>query len=381
MATREVSRTNTPEDEHHGPAPATDLPPTVIVPAARLPRLGDFEGKPVVYAYSPRSEDVAYGAMYYGLVEAEYWPYGAVRTQSGKWYAYFRNINGATSPAFGLLAQNDGPLRFHPASMEAYVGALDRTTLDGVDVTTAPGPAASTFSLRVGSDSVEWVEGSHLQLSGPIAGPGLQMWSAWREPPGGVAHLLHAHLGFEVHGHVLGEPVAGYLGLARAFLPYATPFIASGRRFGPATGLCEMWMAFLNVYADGSSERGMMASGGTGNRFRFATVVLRDGLEFSTDQIDVRYRLSRTHYFESIEFHIGNGQHWTFTAGPHDYLDLTGMGPDFSIDPPTGYHVTLGSVRRHGDHRTPLIQVAWVEGFPEAWPAENQGEVPHLWVT
>jgi hypothetical protein len=71
--------------------------------------------------------------------------------------------------------------------------------------------------------------------------------------------------------------------------------------------------------------------------------------------------------FESIHFRVGNGQEWAFTAGPNDYLDLTGTGGDFSLEPPAGYHVTLGSMRRVGDRRQPTFSVAWAEGFPEAW--------------
>jgi hypothetical protein len=173
---------------------------------------------------------------------------------------------------------------------------------------------------------------------------------------------------------VLGERAAGYLGLAKAFLPYGLEWAVRGRRFGPASGLCALWAAFLNVYADGSSERGMFAHGGAANRFRLASVVRRDGLEFATDRLDVDYRLSRHHFFESIDFHVGNGQAWEFTARASDYLDSTGMQEDFSVEPPAGYHVALGTLRRVGDDRDAVVSIAWVEGFPEAWSLPNAAE-------
>ena len=79
-------------------------------------------------------------------------------------------------------------------------------------------------------------------------------------------------------------------------MPYGVPFQVPDRRHGAASGLCALWVAFLNVFEDGSSERGMMAYGGPGNRFQFASVVQRHGLEFSTDQLDVDYEASPDGY-------------------------------------------------------------------------------------
>lgn len=341
-------------------------PPRVRVGAQELPRLGDFDGKPLVYAFDPSPNDVAYGTSYFGLVESDFWPYGAVRTESGRWYAYFRSIAGRVSTGLAVMSQDEGPLRFDARSAPSHVGPVQRTADDAADLYEGESPA-SRFSLRAGTDHVDWREGTQLHLAGPMAGPGLQMFSAWRELDGSPAHMLHAHVGYEVHGEVFGEPASGYLGLAKSYLPYGLEWLAERTRFGPACGLCALWLAFLNVYADGSVERGMMAHGGAANSFRFASVVRRDGLELSTDLLEVDYRISPSSSFESITFHIGAGGDWVFDARPDDWLDFTGMGGDVSNEQPAGYHVTLGTLRRVGDARQPMVAVAWVEGFPEAW--------------
>lgn len=319
-----------------------------------------------MYAFATAPGDVSYGTRYYGLVESDFWPYGAVRTESGRWCAYHRSINGRTSAGAGIMSQGEGPLRFDPRSLDCYRGTVarmvegDAELYHSVDV---PG----AFSLRVGTERVEWSEGAHLHLAGPIGGPGLQMLTAWREADGSIAHHLHAHLGYEVHGEVLGERASGYLGLARTFLPYGLEWLVDGERFGPVRGLCAVWIAFLNVFDDGSSERGMMAHGGRANAFRFASVVRREGLVFSTDLVEVDYRVSPHHHLDAAEFHVGNGQEWRFSSGPDDRLDLGGAAGDDGGGAPSGYRVSLGTMRRVGDERVPAVQVAWAEGFPEAW--------------
>jgi hypothetical protein len=337
----------------------------------QLPRLGDFEGRPLADAFAPAPGDVRYGTRYYGLVESDFWPYGAVRTESGRWYAYHRGINGRASTGAGIMSQGDGPLRFDPRSLDCYRGAVARGVEDGAELyrsVDVPG----AFSLRVGTERVEWSETTHLRLAGPIAGPGLQMLTAWREDDGSIAHHLHAHLGYEVHGEVFGEPVSGYLGLARTFLPYGLEWLVDGQRFGPARGLCSLWIAFLNAFDYGSTERGMMAHGGRSNGFRFASVVRRDGLEFSTDLVEVDYRVSPHPHLEAVDLRVGNGQEWRFRAEPGDRLDLTAAhdGAGDGAGSPAGYRVSLGTMRRAGDERVPTVQVAWAEGFPEAWAAD-----------
>jgi hypothetical protein len=194
------------------------------------------------------------------------------------------------------------------------------------------------------------------------------MLNGWREPDGRIAQLLHVHLGYEVHGTVLGEPASGYLGLARAFLPYGVAWQTESR-FGPASGgLCAMWTAFLNVFDDGTAERGMMAFGGPGNRFRFASVLTGDGVAFTTDQVDVTYRASASSFLADIEWRVGaDGGTWDFRSAPEDVLDFSSVNPTFGDEPATGYHVSLGTMRRRGDERTPVVSIGWVEGFPEAW--------------
>jgi hypothetical protein len=340
---------------------------TDLVPTTQLPRLGDFEGKPLVHAFNPSPSDLAYGTSYFGLIETHFWPYGAARTAAGTWYVYFREILGRATTGLGLFGRSDdGPLLPDPRVAELHVGSVLRSATDDLDVFESEG-FGSEFRLHVGTDRVEWVEGSHLRLAGPIAGPGLQTLSGWREPDDRAEHMLHVHVGYEVHGEIFGEPVDGYLGLARAFIPDGLEWLDIGKRFGPAPGLCALWVGFLNVYEDGSSERGMFAHGGPANGFRMAAVVQRDGLEFATDRLEVEYRLSASNFFESIAFHVGNGQEWAFSAQRNDYVDFTGTGGDFSLDPPAGYHVNVGSLRRVNDDRSPSLSVAWVEGFPEAW--------------
>jgi hypothetical protein len=217
-----------------------------------------------------------------------------VLTENGRWFAYVRSISGRATTGLGILGQAEGPghpLRPDLRAAESYVGGLRRATTDDTDLYEAAGPGPA-FSLHAGTERVDWMEGSNLRLSGPIASPGLQMLVAWRELDGTVSHMLYAHVAYEVHGEVFGEHASGYLGLAKVYMPYGLEWLVSGRRFGPATGLCALWVGFLNVYADGSTERGMMAYGGAANRFRFASVLRREGLEFATDLLEADYRLS-----------------------------------------------------------------------------------------
>jgi hypothetical protein len=345
-------------------------PPSPVIEAKALPRLADFEGRALVHAFDPDPGDLAFGTSPFGLIEAELWPYGAVRTESGRWFAYFRTINGPVTTGLVVMGQPDGarsPLVFQDGSTASYHGPLTRTTDGDADlIAAAEGPAERPFVLRAGPE-LRWHEEGVLDLAGPIAGPGLQMFNSWREPDGTHAQLFHVHLGYEVHGTVLGERASGYLGLARAFLPYGVGW-QTGDRFGPAPGFCSMWTAFLNVYADGTAERGMMAFGGAGNRFRFATVVGRDGLHIATDLVEVDYEISPEAYVASIDWRVGPaGDRWRFVSEPADRLDFA---PDVEVDvaaEPSGYRVSLGTMQRVDDDRTPVVQIAWVEGFPEAW--------------
>lgn len=218
-----------------------------------LPRLADFEGKALVHAFEPVAADAAFGTSFFGLVESDFWPYGAVRTESGRWYAYFRTIAGRMTTGLVVMTQGGGPIVYDPRSSGSYTGPIVRAVDGDVDLCAAPGADDDgPFVLQSGAAGVTWIESDILRLSGPIAGPGLQMLNAWREPDGRVGQLFHTHVGFEVHGTVFGEAASGYLGLAKSHLPYGLEW-QTGSRFGPAPGFCSVWIAFLNVYDDGSS--------------------------------------------------------------------------------------------------------------------------------
>jgi hypothetical protein len=114
----------------------------------------------------------------------------------------------------------------------------------------------------------------------------------------------------------------------------------------------------------------MVAHGGAGNAFRFATVVGRDGWELSTDRVEADATTDAGRV-DAVDFRLGDGQAWEFRSGPDEHLVFGATVPGFEDEDPTGYHVTLGTMRRAGDERVPTVQVAWIEGFPETWPGSD----------
>ena len=177
------------------------IPPTttIVTPTLQLPRLGDFESKALVHAFNPVPTDVSYGVSPFNLVESDLWPYGAARTASGKWYGYFRSVNGLMTTGAWILCQDSGAVLFDSRSADLYAGTLTRSTTEDADRYHALDPADDVFSLSAGT-TLSWTDPPHLDLTGVIAGPGLQLLTTWREPDGVLAHHMHSHLGYEVRG-------------------------------------------------------------------------------------------------------------------------------------------------------------------------------------
>src|SRR3954466_3620044 len=111
------------------------------------------------------------------------------------------------------------------------------------------------MELRWREEFISYSEGDILQLDGPCAGLGIQVFSASRNNP-----MLYTIICFWVSGTMLGRPVSGALWMDNAYWTH-------GRDYKDDvywTSVEVSWQIFCNRFTDGNLEWGHFVTGRDG---------------------------------------------------------------------------------------------------------------------
>jgi hypothetical protein len=327
----------------------------------RLSRRGEFNHQVLTGIFDPVLEDGAHRTTYFGLQLEGSWPYGALRTESGKLYVLMRKVVGRTTTYLLIQTSGEGGLRIDPRSFErcAHGGRVLRRLLDDCDEYTGiEAPGRPRFKLKLGRDEFSWVESDVLSIEGKRIAPGWHLYVPWREgggsgPQGGV---YYTSICYTADGEILGEKASGFFILDQSYLPHGVDWNDPDNLVW--SHLQRAWVVFANGYDDGTFEWGHF-SWGT-ERFTFGVVSgnKNERIVESLD-VDLTTEWSGDGYASRLLYDFGGGERWEFIADPE------GRFIDFSAWNKMIWRGQAGLVQREGETRSPVRSMAWQEIFPD----------------
>ncbi len=255
------------------------------------------------------------------------WSVFRTRTAEPDIYSAMRRFSAPGSwPTRLLLQSNSGAEGLRRFLTDLVAARSDDSSL-ALLVDLAPG-------------SVRWSEGDLLDVTGSEVTPALR----WHLP--GDDGMFYASRIFRVAGHVVGQPVDGFVGVDEVYL-------ASGRHNyvdDPITSghLSDAWCTWATAYDDGSVEAGHVAFGrnGFGIGIRAA-----DGVAYVAESVAGVVENDDRGVPRRIEFDV-DGESWEFVAD----------GRGLPIEPSPGpVRQAEGCFRRVGETRTPVVWCATPE--------------------
>ncbi len=326
----------------------------------RLPRKGDFGGQPLLGIFEPVAEDSTHRVSYFGLPLEGTWPYGVLRTDSGKEYALMRKITWQTTNYLIIQISGEGGLRLDPRTFShcQHGGRVLRRLKNGYDeYVGVEGPGNRPgFKLRMGDDDFYWEEKGILRLQGKRTLPGWHVYVPWREEKGTGQQggLYYTSVCYTADGEIFGEKISGFYIIDQSYLP-------QGIDWNDFENLIwgyyqQAWAVWANEYEDGTMEWGHFSWGA--DRFKFGTVINSDGMIVDSHHSELKTEWADNGYVRRLIYDFGGNDQWEFITAPN------GRFVEFS-DWSRVWRGHSGVVQRVGETRKPLRWMGWQEVFPK----------------
>lgn len=323
-------------------------------------RKGDFCGQPLVGIFDPVVEDSTHRSSYFGLPLEGSWPYGVLRTESGKEYALMRKIIGQTTTYLMIQTTGEGGLRMDPRtfSLCQHGGRVLRRMKGQYDEyfgVEGPGDRPG-FKLRMGYEDFIWEEKGVLRLQGKRTLPGWHVYTPWREGDGNGQQggLYYTSVCYAADGEIFGEKASGFFVLDQSYLPQGVDWNDMENRIWGYYQ--QAWAVWANEYEDGAMEWGHFSFGA--DRFRFGTVINQDGMIVDSHQVELKMEWADNGYIRRLVYDFGGNDQWEFIAAPNGHF------VEFSewVKIWRGHS---GVVQRVGETRKIVRRMGWQEIFPE----------------
>lgn len=326
---------------------------------------GDFDFQTVVDAYEAKLSDLQPHHQRHGLsLQVQYF-YGGLRDADGVMWALERKFIGPMTGGLWLMNDSSGDLNLHPGAFTSSRGESIRTIEPSRRVwrnhlmhtmSEKFGVASEPLELEIDDDGIKWSEGSLLDLSGPVQGPGFQFYAPARDEP-----LFYTTQVYWVTGTIGGKPAEGFIGLDHGYWTHGLEW-KEYRFFGD---LEISWEVFGNKFSDGAVEYGVIVKG---RRGWSGAATFEDGkLIAKTDRLAANYDLDDEGFINAAKFDI-DGQGYTFTGSQ------TGKMRHFGEARWANYTSQGGVTRRDGDGRDLVVGYSWIEFFPSRITAEGLTE-------
>jgi hypothetical protein len=316
---------------------------------------GDFDFQTVVDSYDPKLADLQPHHSRHGLhLQVQYF-YGGLHDADGVTWAVERKFIGPMTGGLWLMNNSSGNLNIHPGTLTSTRGESIRQIEPSKRVwrnhlmhTMAEkvGIASEPLELAIDDTGIHWSEGSLLDVSGDLQGPGFQFYAPAREDP-----LFYTTQVYWVTGTIAGKPVEGFIGLDNGYFTHGLEW----KEYRYFKDLELSWEVFGNKFTDGAVEYGVIVKGRRG--WSGAATFESGKLITKTDQVGAVFDLDDEGYVNTAEFDI-NGQGYTFTGSE------TGKMRNFGEARWGNYTSQGGVTRRDGDDRELVVGYSWLEFFP-----------------
>ncbi len=326
----------------------------------RLPRKGDFNGKVLTGIFDPMPEDGVHRTTYFGLQLEGSWPYGALRSDSGKVYVLMRKVIGQTTTYLLIQTEGEGGLRIDPRSFErcAHGGRVLRRLKDNYDEYSGiEGPGRPRFKLQLGRDVFSWEESDVLSIRGKRIAPGWHLYTPWREESGNGVQggVYYTSVCYTADGEIFGEKVSGFFIIDQSYLPHGVDWNDDDNLVWAR--LQRAWAVFANEYEDGAMEWGHFAWGADYFKFGVVTGNKKDLIVESLD-VNLTTEWGDGGYVSRLIYDLGGKEQWEFIADPNGgFIDLSAWTRI--------WRGQSGLVQRVGESRKPVRWMAWQEVFPD----------------
>ncbi|MGW8815584.1 hypothetical protein [Gordonia terrae] len=303
----------------------------------------------------------------FGLTEQSTYLYGGWRDATGALYIVERKFCGPMTAGLWLMNNRSGKITLAPESLNTVRGEVKRAYsetehhLSGSLLGKAGGAAEKDLSYTLTPGAMDWTEGTTLQLTGELVGPGIQIGSIDHEEPFFyISELYH------VQGSVLGKEVEGFVFLDHGYWPHG----ADWKEWRIFNGTQLSWSAFATLFDDGSVEWGQVAIGTDG--FNFVAVADRNGAVALQSNTSGGIDPDPDGWAQRIGYKCDDGRAWVFDLEPG------GQMKQFSGARWGGYRAQAGHIAQPGDDRPVQVSFSWGESFLERCREQNLPSVDDL---
>lgn len=329
--------------------------------------LGQLGYATAVACYEPSLEMHLPTARPFGLTEESMYLYGGWRDESGALHVVERKFCGPMTAGLWLMNTRGGSVSLAPESLQTVRGEVKREYsagehhLHGSLLGKAGGAPEEGLDYRLTPGHLSWREGSTLELSGDLVGPGIQIGSMDHEEP-----FFYTSELYRIGGRVLGEEVAGFVFIDHGYWPHGADW--KEWRIFNRTQLS--WSAFATEFEDGTVEWGQVAIGRDG--FNFVAVADAEGPVVMDSGTAGGVDPDPEDWASRIGYRDHSGDTWVFGLEPG------GQMSQFSAARWGGYRAQAGKVLRHGETRPVKLAFSWGETFMERFREEGIGSVDDL---
>lgn len=326
-----------------------------------LPRKGSFATMPLFGPFDPVVADSGFQTGYFGLQLDGTWPYGGVRTESGKQYALLRKVTMETTNYLVILGSDGTAMRLDPRSGTDVMrgGFVKRSARDGYNlIEGSEGAGRPGFDVKLGYDDFSWTEKGVLSFSGKRFAPGSHIYVPWREeePNGTPGGCYYTSVCYLAEGEIFGERAKGFFIVDQDYLVPGLEWNDDRNLIWSQLQLA--WVVFATEWDDGTIEWGHISAGF--DKFKFGSVYSnKSPVVVETRNVSLSTDWGGPDgYAKRLKYDFDGGeQKWEFvTAADGKFSDL---------HYPQNWHGACGIVRRVGERRKPVRWFAWQETFPE----------------
>lgn len=278
----------------------------------------------------------------FGTPYQDFWFDAMLRNDKGEFFYVVRG-DRAREPklervvvATGTKLDKDGYMLIDRAFSEIEykpTDAKDRLVLSNVN------PNDPHAEMTITEKTLAWKQEGLIDIKGDIIG-GMQMTFPVRRDKAGTQTYVQVQSAVE--GTVLGQHMTGFMVLEHNYdtVTWMESVAASG---------VGGWVAFTNLFADGSSERGLVYCGGA---LRGAVVVDGKGKELlNTNLVNGHNTVDDGGWLKESTYSFGDGSQWKYVTDSHAVMPRSTSEYWASF--------VFGSFRRVGDTRKPIRSWAW----------------------
>ncbi|WP_019875845.1 hypothetical protein [Sporichthya polymorpha] len=318
------------------------------------PALGDLGFPTAVSCYAPNLDMHRPTARPFGLTEQSMYLYGGWRDETGALHIVERKFCGPMTGGLWLMNTKSGKVTLAPESLNTVRGEVKREYSDsehhlhGSLLGKAGGAPEEGLDYRLTPGAMHWREGTVMELSGNLVGPGIQIGSLDHELP-----FFYTSELYKISGTVLGEQVDGFVFLDHGYWPHG----ADWKEWHIFNRQQLSWTAWAAEFENGDVEWGQVCFGRDG--FNFVAVANADGPVVLDATCRPGIDPDPDDWAARLGYQATDGRTWIFELEPG------GQMSPFTAARWGGYRAQAGRVLRHGEDRPVKVAFGWGETFME----------------